>query len=95
MGDTLSGGRGNDLLDLGEDLRHPKVTHVGHETLTYADSATGAHVDLAQGVATGEGRDRIAMPKLIDNQQVYLIGSMHHDVLLRDGPPGLHQPAPR
>jgi Ca2+-binding RTX toxin-like protein len=50
-GDTVSGGPGNDFLqgaDPGFDL---------DETVSYQDATGPVHVDLASGVATGEGTD--------------------------------------
>jgi Ca2+-binding RTX toxin-like protein len=80
-GDTISGGPGDDLLDLGDDERHPSVTHIGAETLSYADSATGVHLDLAKGRATGEGHDTIVQLRLIRDQELVVLGSPVGDVI--------------
>lgn len=84
-GDSISGGRGNDLLDLGDDLRHPNATHIGTETLSYADSRTGVHLDLAKGRATGEGHDTIVKLHLVRDQELIVLGSPDADVIKGTG----------
>ena len=60
-GDTLDGGRGDDVIDPGRDL------HAGYgpwcrdqDEVQFRDGGHhGVHVNLANGRATGQGRDRI------------------------------------
>ena len=65
--DVIGGGRGRDTLDGG----------AGVNTATYAAASTALHVDLADGLARGEGLDTLA-----NFQNV--IGSPHDDRLLGD-----------
>jgi Ca2+-binding RTX toxin-like protein len=81
LGDTISGGPGDDLLDLGDDLRHPSAAHIGTETLSYANSATGIHLDLAKGTATGEGHDTIIKLHVVPDQRLIVLGSPEADVI--------------
>ncbi|MDQ3954606.1 MAG: calcium-binding protein [Actinomycetota bacterium] len=62
--DRLSGGLGDDVFKF----------FGGKDTLSYADSLAPVTVDLANGVADGEGHDRIG-----DVERV--VGSIHGDVL--------------
>ena len=82
-GDSISGGRGNDLIDLGDDPRHAHTAHIASrgEILTYADSATGVHIDLAASTATGEGTDTIVKLRLTPDQRFIVLGSPESDVI--------------
>ena len=81
--DVVWGGPGNDTISAGADER-------GEVYVSYALAAGPVVADLASGVATGEGRDRLV--GVIDG----LIGSHYDDVLrgttesdeLLDGGPG-------
>jgi Ca2+-binding RTX toxin-like protein len=64
--DLVSGGSGNDWLDGGGQL---------WDRLTYADAAGPVRVDLAAGIAAGEGRD--AVTGFHD-----VVGSRYDDVLV-------------
>jgi Ca2+-binding RTX toxin-like protein len=76
-GDTLSGGPGDDVLDAGFDqLRHDLGETGTADRITYVGSASGVHVDLMAGRATGEGEDTIVGP-VHD-----VTGSRYDDVLL-------------
>lgn len=68
--DLLAGGPGNDLLAGGE----------GSDTASYLASATGVAVDLAAGVATGEGADGLSGIERV-------VGSAWNDVLRGTGGP--------
>ena len=63
VADLLVPGPGDDHVDLGVDLDSLKLcdcyTYITPDRVSYADSATGVEVDLATGLATGEGRDTI------------------------------------
>ena len=48
-GDTLDGGEGDDAIDGGS----------GDDALVYINSEQGVQVDLGDGTATGQGRDRV------------------------------------
>lgn len=73
-GDTLSGGPGDDLLDGGHSDRQGELGP--GDRITYVGSASGVHVDLRKGRATGEGNDTIVGP--VED----VTGSSHDDVLL-------------
>lgn len=70
--DTLAGGPGDDLLDVGADTET--------DTIDYSDSDVGVSVDLAAGNAHGEGTDLLVL-----EGRTYLLGSYHDDVLLGTG----------
>ena len=70
QGDVLSGGPGDDTMITGPHAGHAPVDRV-----TYAASASGVRVDLATGLASGEGHDRIK------GVVQTLIGSPHPDRL--------------
>ena len=55
VGDALAGGAGNDRLAPGRDAR--TADEVIHDSISWASSARGVHVDVAAGRATGQGRD--------------------------------------
>lgn len=65
--DTLSGGSGDDLIVGGE----------GTDTVTYADSGSAVHVNLADETATGDGSDTV-----IDVENI--VGSRFSDTLTGD-----------
>ena len=57
IGDILDGGPGGDLLHPGKDVR--PAEEVTPDAVSWATSPQAVHIDLAAGVATGEGHDRI------------------------------------
>lgn len=61
-GDTISGGAGDDTIDPGLDPRPTSSDDRVGDSLSYATSAAGVVVDLADGTATGEGADEILSP---------------------------------
>jgi Ca2+-binding RTX toxin-like protein len=80
VGDVVTGGPGDDLLDPGLD---PGATLTGvqggYETLdvvSFAGAPRGVTVDLARGTARGQGRDRIVGARLVQ-----VLGTRHDDVL--------------
>jgi Ca2+-binding RTX toxin-like protein len=52
--DTISGGPGDDVLEAGDIVLDP------NDTVSYHDATGPVHVDLASGVATGEGTDTLS-----------------------------------
>src|SRR5262245_1416753 len=58
LGDTLSGGVGDDHLVPG----YHRYRHTGRvrDLLSWESSPQGVHIDLARGVATGQGHDTFA-----------------------------------
>ncbi|WP_159083687.1 calcium-binding protein [Nocardioides terrigena] len=86
VGDLLVPGPGDDHVDLGVDLDSLKLcdcyTYMTPDRVSYADSTTGVKVDLATGLATGEGRDSI-----VGDGHFGVIGSAFDDHLIgTDGP---------
>ena len=80
VGDTINGGPGDDLINLGFDPGQADPTLGRHErdTVSYAGSAHGVHLDLGAGRATGEGHDVI-----VDRPGfVWFHGSAHDDRIL-------------
>jgi Ca2+-binding RTX toxin-like protein len=72
--DTLDGRAHSDALD-GEAGNDTLIGHAGDgDAAAYLDTPTGVNVDLASGVATGDGRD-----SLTDVEGV--IGSPHNDTI--------------
>lgn len=62
VGDTINGGPGDDLIDLGFDPGQADPAlghHVERDTVSFAGSAHGVHLDLQAGRATGDGHDTI------------------------------------
>ena len=89
VSDSLSGCPGDDLLDVGNDHRYADQPHFfadSGETVSYADSTTGVHIDLAAGTATGDGSDTIVEPDLVGDQHFIVLGSPEADVI--DGTDG-------
>lgn len=77
-GDTLDGGRGDDLLDVGHDGRRTSG-HRNADVVSYESASRGVRVSLAEGrigTATGQGRDRIVV-----SPAVGVVGSAHDDVI--------------
>lgn len=72
LGDRLSGGPGDDLLDPGVDPRSGEA----NDELIYEASATAVTVDLLSGTATGEGTDTIS------GTVTTVVGSNFDDTLL-------------
>lgn len=82
-GDTLEGGAGNDLLDLGWDARQQSWDwETRPETVSFADSTHGVHVDLVKGTATGDGRDTIVLHHTLAYGYAGIVGSDHDDVIV-------------
>jgi Ca2+-binding RTX toxin-like protein len=77
VGDTLTGGAGDDLLDPGLDRK----TDVGGgylpDTISYGGAGAAVRVDLEAGTADGDGTDSLVLAGRIE-----LVGSDHDDVLL-------------
>jgi Ca2+-binding RTX toxin-like protein len=74
--DSLSGGPGDDLIDGGDPVdRGPEAD--ARDELEYSGSRTPVVVDLARGIATGEGTDRLLRVEDVD-------GSGFGDVLRGD-----------
>lgn len=71
-GDTLTGGPGDDLLEMGDDLR----TEGSDDALSFRGSATGVVLDLPAGTAVGEGTDTVV------GEVQRVLGSDHDDVLV-------------
>ncbi|MEP9362669.1 hypothetical protein ABLE68_06870 [Nocardioides sp. CN2-186] len=81
-GDTLEGGPGDDLLDQGTETRSgsmEKPSRDSTETFSWINSTTAVHVDLAKGVATGEGHDTLVLSKA--PVHITTLGSRHDDVI--------------
>ncbi len=86
VGDLLVPGPGNDHVDLGVDLDSLRLcdcyTYMTPDRVSYADSATGVKVNLATGLAAGEGHDTI-----VGDGHFGVIGSAFDDHLIgTDGP---------
>lgn len=76
VGDTVSGGPGDDLLDPGDDLETQGESS-RPDRFSYATSGAGVTVDAVAGTATGEGSDTLVVP----TGGTWLIGSEQADVL--------------
>jgi Ca2+-binding RTX toxin-like protein len=74
--DVLSGGSGDDLLDIGGDARS---TDQGgsHGIVTYESVPRGVTVDLEAGSGSGDGADRIVVQRGLE-----VVGTPYDDVLL-------------
>lgn len=86
VGDTIEGGPGDDLIDLGYDpgqVDSRLGSPVERDTVTFHGSTHGVHVDLRAGRATGDGHDVIVGgPGFL-----WVRGSAHDDRILgSDGP---------
>jgi Ca2+-binding RTX toxin-like protein len=69
---TLVGGPGDDILEASDF-----TDAYGHATVSYVGSSAPVQVDLAAGVATGEGEDTLVRIS-------HVIGSPHDDVVAGD-----------
>jgi Ca2+-binding RTX toxin-like protein len=74
--DEIRGQRGDDRL-VGYAGRDNLRGGRGFDTVEYGDAPTGVHVDLADGTATGEGRDTLASVEAVN-------GSRYADTLYGD-----------
>lgn len=80
--DWLSGGRGNDVIMGGRDPRDLPAPNPDIVDYTYAPR--GLHVDLSQGVATGQGHDTLSVQAWGVNGSRFddvIIGSRYGDHL--------------
>lgn len=77
-GDTLLGGPGDDLLDVGHDPRSRTVAHRRPDALDYSAAPTGIVVDLSGTIATatGDGVDTI-----VTNASMGVVGSAYDDTI--------------
>jgi Ca2+-binding RTX toxin-like protein len=78
-GDSLDGGRGDDVLDPGPDPHASYFDGCGDrdEVRFRHGGDRGVHVDLERGTATGQGRDTI-----VAGYGLSVVGSDQHDVIL-------------
>jgi Ca2+-binding RTX toxin-like protein len=72
-GDQLAGGPGDDRLDPVRDPR--KADEVIPDVLSWEDADGGVRIDVAEGVATGEGHDRFVV------RRAAVVGSAYGDVI--------------
>lgn len=93
-GDALIGGPGDDRLvggDLGElfipgpgrDVIVAKASYRGSDSVHYTGASRGVHVDLARGMARGQGRDRLGNVENATGSEFgdVLIGSYERNAL--------------
>ena len=78
-GDALWGGPGDDLLNTGRGGSRDDYWG-SYDQLRFSGSTVGVHVDVAAGVATGEGTDRLVVAA-----PVTVVGTPHDDVILGSG----------
>ncbi len=79
-GDLLEGGPGADHLDVGhEENPYVSPTQDVYETLSFARSGHGVHVDLAKGTARGQGHDTVA--ETVVEQRLQVIGTRQDDTV--------------
>ena len=78
-GDALDGGRGDDVLDPGDDSQSAYFNGCPHrdEVRFRHGGAHGVHLDLVRGRATGQGHDRI-----VAGSALSVVGSDQDDVFL-------------
>jgi Ca2+-binding RTX toxin-like protein len=82
VGDRLRGGPGQDRLVGGADRRTASSPDLNTpDTLDFTGAVRGVTVDLADGTASGQGRDTLAV------QRYAVIGSAHGDELIGSAEP--------
>jgi Ca2+-binding RTX toxin-like protein len=83
LGDLLDGGPGDDLLDLSVSAASEDVTLTRLNTFSFASAVRGVRVDLARGTASGEGHDRLVLPRRRGTNvpDITVIGSRYDDVI--------------
>ncbi|MBV9870233.1 MAG: hypothetical protein JO214_06395, partial [Frankiaceae bacterium] len=75
VGDSLRGGPGNDAFHLGRDTR--PADEIVPDSLVYDVAPQRVHVDVARGVARGNGHDRFP-----SNSPIAILGSPFNDTIL-------------